>query len=119
MRRDTAKRLLDVHHACLEIEQFSSGESATTIQSNRRLQLILHKLLEIVGEALDQLSKTDPETTSSIPNLHRFVDMRNQITHGYETVNYLIIWQVAEQHIPPLRGIVDDLLNDAPPVKQS
>jgi uncharacterized protein with HEPN domain len=74
MRRDTAKRLLDVHRACLEIEQFSAGENAETILENRGLQLILHKLLEIVGEALNKLSKTDPDVSSSIPTLRQIVE---------------------------------------------
>jgi uncharacterized protein with HEPN domain len=36
--------------------------------------------------------------------------MRNQITHGYDSVDYAIVWQVATQQVPLLHRAVDDLL---------
>lgn len=117
MKRETAKRLLDVQRACLEIRQFSQSGSAESILTDRSLQLILHKLLEIVGEALNQLSKTNPEIAARIPDLRRFVDVRNQISHGYASVNYSIVWKIAQEQIPPLFAVVDELMQDAPPVK--
>lgn len=74
MKRETAKLLLDVHRACLEIEQFSVGENSTSIHANRGLQPILHRLLKIVGEALNELSRSDSETATRVPNLRRFVN---------------------------------------------
>lgn len=41
--------------------------------------------------------------------------MRNQITHGYDSVDYAIVWQVATQQVPPLRRALDELLATAPP----
>ncbi len=79
------------------------------------MQLILHKLLEIVGEALNQAYKSDQTLGSSIPHLRRIVNMRNQITHGYDSVDYAIVWQVATQQVPPLRRALDELLAKAPP----
>lgn len=117
MKRETAKRLLDVQRARLEMEQFADGESSTTILTNRGLQLILHKLLEIVGEALNQVAKSDPGTASKIPNLHRFVNLRNQVTHGYASVDYSIVWDVFERQIPELNIVVTNLLTEAPPLK--
>lgn len=70
------------------MEQFSIGENSTSIHANRGLQLILHKLLEIMGEALNQLNRSDTDTAARIPNLRRFVNLRNQMTHGYSTVDY-------------------------------
>jgi len=78
----------------------------------------LHKLLEIVGEALNQAYKAEAEATSAIPNLRRFVNMRNRITHGYDSVNYTVIWRVASEEIPPLRATLDEILRQAPPLKE-
>jgi uncharacterized protein with HEPN domain len=110
MTRHTAKRLLDVQQTCVEIEHFASGHSEETFLGDRGLQLILHKLLEIVGEALNQLSKEDPEMSARIPWLRRYVNLRNQISHGYETVNYSIVWEVAVDRIPILHAVVNELL---------
>lgn len=115
MKRETAKRLLDARNACVEIESFTEGKGITAIWRDRGLQLILHKLPEIVGEALNQAHRNDQTLDSSIPHLRRIVNMRNQITHGYDSVDYAIVWQVATQQVPPLRRALDALLTKAPP----
>lgn len=115
MMRATAKRLLDAKNACVEIEAFTAGKTIDTMLNDRGLQLILLKLIEIVGEALNQAHRSDPTVTSSIPNVRRIVNMRNQITHGYDTVDYAIVWQVATRQIPPLREVLDELLEGVEP----
>jgi uncharacterized protein with HEPN domain len=117
MKRATAKRLLDARNACLEIEEFTAGKSVDLMWQDRGLQLILHKLLEIVGEALNQAYKHDQAVATSIPHLRRIVDMRNQITHGYDSVDYAIVWQVATQQIPPLHQALDALLAHSPSIE--
>jgi len=117
MKRETAKRLLDVQTACEEILQFSAGQDLSSFLENRQLQLSLHKLLENIGEALNQLAKTDSEVAVRIPDLHRFVSLRHRITHGYDTVNYEIIWNVSIERIPALQQLVIRLQQEAPPVE--
>jgi uncharacterized protein with HEPN domain len=51
-----------------------------------------------------------------MPNLRRFVAVRNRITHGYNTVDYSIVWQVCTEHIPRLIPSLDALLESAPPL---
>jgi uncharacterized protein with HEPN domain len=119
MKPQTAKRLLDARNAALEILDFTSGKHIEDMWRDRSLQLSLHKLLEIVGEALNQASRFDPETAAAIPNLRRFVDLRNQITHGYDSVDYAIVWQVATERIPPLITVLERLLEQAPPVPET
>jgi len=43
--------------------------------------------------------------------------MRSQIVHGYDSVDYFIVWKVATEDIPSLATVLDDLLKDAPPVQ--
>lgn len=59
MRPQTAKRLLDARNASREILDFTSGKIVDDMWNDRSLQLSLHKLLEIVGEALNQAGKFD------------------------------------------------------------
>lgn len=113
----TTKRLLDARNACLEIESYTAGRTVEAVRTGRGLQLILHKLLEIVGEALNQASKLDPSVTPTIPDLRRFVNMRNRITHGYDSVDYAAVWRVAAEEIPRLRAVLDELLKQRPPPK--
>lgn len=116
MSPQTAKRLLDARNASREIMGFTSGKNVADMWNDRSLQLSLHKLLEIIGEALNQAGKSDPDTALRIPNLRRFVDLRNQITHGYDSVDYAVVWQVATERVPSLVAMLDTLLAEAPPL---
>lgn len=114
MTPELANRLRDARRACIEIEWFTSGKTLENMWKERSLQLSLHKLLEIVGEALNQASKIDPDIESDIPNLRRFVGVRNQITHGYDSVDYAVVWQISKERIPPLLEALDKLLGPEP-----
>jgi uncharacterized protein with HEPN domain len=116
MKRATAKRLYDAQYACAEVETFTNNRTVDEMLEDRGLQLILHKLLEIIGEALNHVGKADGEVAAAIPDLRRFVNLRNQITHGYDTVDYAVIWQVATQRNPTLNITLYWLLVDATPV---
>lgn len=92
MNRQTAKRLLDARRACVEIQSFTQGKTESEAIADRQLQLSLHKLVEIVGEALNQASKLDHSLERQIPNLRRFVNVRNYFIHDYDSVDYSIVW---------------------------
>ncbi len=55
------------------------------------------------------MSRSDPETARAIPDLRRVVGMRNQIVHGYDSLDYRIVWKVATEDIPLLAAVLDDL----------
>jgi uncharacterized protein with HEPN domain len=114
MQPRIATLLLDAHHACQEIESFAHGRNDDEILDDRALQLILHKLIEIVGEALNQASKLDPSLKDTIPNLRRFVDVRNYFTHDYRSVDYSIVWQIATVYVPQLDEYLVELLKSDP-----
>jgi len=113
MTPEIAKRLLDARNAAVELEEFIEGHTAESFDDNRGLQLIVHKLLEIIGEALNGARRSEPSVAQQIPNLQRYISLRNQITHGYDSVDYSILWVVARSRIPDLIVILDELLNAA------
>lgn len=78
------------------------------------MQLIVHKLLEIVGEALNGARKSEPEIAGQLVGIHRYIALRHQITHGYDTVDYNVLWNVADREIPNLIASLDELLVDVP-----
>ena len=115
MKRETAKRLLDAYMACNEVQDFSVGRTVDALWEDRLLQLGLHKLLEIIGEALSQAIKSDPAIAPSIPDARRYIAVRNRITHGYDSVDYTVIWQICTERIPSLATALDALLTEQYP----
>jgi len=91
MKVETAKRLHDAAEAARELQDYCSGRTQQDLFSDRTLQLVVRKLVEIVGEALRQAERLDPSLTVAIPNLREIVDTRNRIVHGYESVDYRLL----------------------------
>ena len=75
---------------------------------NDMLQKAVERQIEIIGEAVNKLSKIAP--TVSISNARRIVDTRNYVIHGYDKVSNEIIWGIVIKHLPKLKQEVEDLL---------
>jgi uncharacterized protein with HEPN domain len=114
MRPETAKRLHDAYAAATELQQFIDGHTAATFDWDRGLPLIVHKLLEIIGEALNGARKIEPAIEERVPNLQRYVSVRNRTTHGYDSVDYGVLWGVAHDRLPALVDEFGNLLREAP-----
>ena len=53
-----------------------------------------------------------PPLAGRIPDLPQIVAFRNQLIHGYATVNVGTVWNVTQNALPPLISAVQTLLND-------
>ena len=76
MRPDPRKYLWDALAACELVRGFTDGKSFVDYQADALLRSGVERQFEIIGEALNQLSKVDSELASSIPELPRIVSPR-------------------------------------------
>ena len=76
------------------------------------LKSAVERQFEIIGEALNQLSRVDPELAASIPDLGRLVAFRNILIHGYAVVDDEIVWGAATNRLPALVAAISELLED-------
>lgn len=114
MKRETAKLLHDALSASTEASDFCLGVSRDELRRDRRSQLAVQKLIEIVGEALHQAELTEPEAVADLAILRRAVDTRNRLVHGYASVDYGVVWDIATKRLPALRVQLEEKLRDAP-----
>ena len=63
----------------------------------------VERQLEIIGEALSQLAKVDPQIAGGISELRRIIAFRNILAHGYAAIDYGALWQVIEEKLPELQ----------------
>ncbi|MGH3621014.1 MAG: HepT-like ribonuclease domain-containing protein, partial [Sciscionella sp.] len=94
MPPDPRKYLWDALHAAQLIHDFTQDQSFADYQSHAMLRSAVERQFEIIGEALNQLAKTDPKAAAHIPELPRIVAFRNILIHGYTTVDDALVWQV-------------------------
>jgi uncharacterized protein with HEPN domain len=102
MQREIKKFLFDIQ-SCLEnIENFIGNPKLfTTFEQNIMLQQAIERNLEIIGEAMSNLLKIDPEI--KITDARRMVDTRNKIIHGYDQIQLVQIWNIIINHLPSLK----------------
>ena len=112
MQRDPRAFLWDVREAALAIQSFTTGMDAAAYAANPMAQAAVERKFEIIGEALNQLSKLDTAVAARIPDLAQIVAFRNQLIHGYATVNVSTVWNISQTAQPALRDAVQGLLDE-------
>ena len=61
---------------------------------NRLQQVAVERELEIIGEALKRLERSDECLFEKIENARKIIGMRNVLAHGYDVIDYRILWSV-------------------------
>ena len=117
MQRDARAFLWDVRDAADAIAGFSKGQTFDDYAANLMLRSAIERQLEIIGEALNRLSKTAPDVAARISELPRAIGLRNILIHGYDEIENATIWSTVEVALPQLRAkaaALLDELGDAP-----
>lgn len=83
--------------------------SLEELKSNRVLQLALVQLIEIIGEAA---SRVPDEVRNSAPEIpwSRAIGMRHRLIHGYDFVDYEVVFDTVRDSLPPLIAQLEAVL---------
>jgi uncharacterized protein with HEPN domain len=110
MQRDARAWLWDVREAGRAISSFVMGLDAASYAGSELVRSAVERKFEVIGEALNQLSKADPSIAARIPHLARIVAFRNLLIHGYAVVDHQTVWGVIEHSLPVLMAAVQAVL---------
>lgn len=94
MQLDGKKCLEDVRQSAELILQFTSGKSFSEYDDDVLLRSAVERQFEIIGEAINRLSKIDPTVVDDLPDTPRIVAFRNILIHGYDVVDNHVVWDV-------------------------
>lgn len=106
------KLCLDILTAIEEIQDFLSEASQETFTQSRLQQVAVERELEIIGEALKRLERMDEPLFDQIDNGRKIIGMRNVLAHGYDVIDYRILWSTVTYDIDPLLRQIECLLNE-------
>jgi uncharacterized protein with HEPN domain len=112
MQRDPRAWLWDVREAALAIRTFVSGLDQFGYANSELVHSAVERKFEVIGEALNQLSKAEPAMAGRIPHLPQIVAFRNQLIHGYALVDHPTVWNVIQSSLPELQDSVAQLLKE-------
>lgn len=102
MQRDPRAYLWDMQRAAALIEEFVSGVGEDEYRSNAMVRSAVERQFEILGEALSQLARVDPELAASIPNGREIIAFRNMLIHGYAKIDDARVRAIATTNLPVL-----------------
>ncbi len=70
----------------------------------------MERQFEIIGEALNRLSRIDSDLAAQIRDYRRIIAFRNVLIHGYADIDDRIVWGILVSQLPILHREVAALL---------
>lgn len=119
MLPETPARLWDALEAAKKAGTLIDGLNREQYLDDWIRQAAAERQLEIVGEALNRIRRTDVETAERVPQVHAIIATRNVIIHRYDDVDHIRVWSMLEHDIPALIPVLESLLGPVePPVER-
>ena len=110
--RDDPTRLRHMLDHASEAVEMTRDRSRADLDADRMLNLALVRLLEVVGEAATRVSLETRELHPQIP-WPQVVGLRNRLVHGYDAVDFDILWEIIRQDLPPLIRKLELILDES------
>jgi uncharacterized protein with HEPN domain len=102
MTEKSTKYLSDILMAIELIEEFIVDDKDFTLyDQDRKTQSAVERQLAIIGEALNQFKKLEPEV--KIENDKQIISFRNRLVHAYDSLDNSMIWVIISKHLTPLK----------------
>jgi uncharacterized protein with HEPN domain len=110
MEDDLLKYLYDIKQAAAAILRFVRGQTFADDERDELLRSGVERKLEIIGEALNRLSRENPTVLDKIREHRNIVSFRNILAHGYDSIDNRIVWGIIGEDLGNLLEDVERLL---------
>ena len=113
MRRrpeNDGKRLQHMLDAAQEAYRLLQGRSLQVFRQDRLLQLAIDKLVQIIGEAANNVTADRRVANSRIPWAD-MIGMRHRLVHVYYLTDLNILWGTVQDNLPPLIAELERILD--------
>ena len=81
------------------------------LQADWRLAAALERKLECIGEAVKRLPAELRDRYPAVP-WRKVTGMRDYLCHGYDDLDFLVLWDAVHLHVPILLATVEQMLAD-------
>ena len=112
MPRDPKAYLYDMREAARLIAEFTRDLDFERYAAIAMVRAAVERQFEIIGEALGQLAKLDPDVAGRIGDHRRIIAFRNILVHGYAGVDNMLVWDMVATRLGDLLRDVELLLDE-------
>ena len=110
-RHDPRVTLEQMAEAARRLQSLCSGSERDAFLADWRNVAALERLLEIVGEATKRLPRELRERYPAV-EWEKIAGARDRIIHGYDDVNYVVLWNAVQHDVPGLLETIAQMLAD-------
>lgn len=94
------------------IEEYVSDMDEMAFLASKLVQDAVIRNIEIIGEASNNIQRVHPAFAAQHENIPWQVmyAMRNRVSHGYDKVDFEIIWRTIQGDLPDLHRLIVEAL---------
>jgi uncharacterized protein with HEPN domain len=108
-KRDPEIALRQILEHAREAVAITQGKTRTDLDRDRLLNLALTRLIEIIGEAANRIPEEVQTLHPELPWL-QMVGARNRLIHGYDSVDFDVLWTIVSHDLPVLISQLENIL---------
>ena len=94
-------RLLHMFESARDVERYTSGKTLERYYEDEILRLALTALFQKIGEAARKISDEFKLEHSEI-EWEEIIGFRHRLVHGYNVIDFDIMWDIIQNDIPKL-----------------
>jgi uncharacterized protein with HEPN domain/predicted nucleotidyltransferase len=107
--RSPRQRLQDILDAILFVERYVAGRSLDDYRRDDMLRAAVERKIEIISEATRRLPDDLTAVHANIPWV-KIRGVGNILRHDYDEVYDEVVWNIAAQHIAPLKRAIEAMI---------
>ena len=110
-RHDPKVTLQQVADHARRAQELCSQNTLPGLLTDWQKRAAFERTMEVLGEAVKRLP---PELTAGYPAVdwRGIAGMRDRVSHGYDAIDYGLLWSAVETRVPGLLATIEQMLQD-------
>ncbi len=110
-RHDPKVTLRQLADHARRAQELCTQISFTDLLTDWQKRAAFERVMEIIGEAVKRLP---PDLTARYSDVdwRGIAGMRDWVSHGYDAIDYGLLWQAVEKDVPVLLVTIEEMLKD-------